>query len=182
MRTAASGWFPDMTCGSMQCGREELFAVKRVKAPTTTQSKLSSDTSTVVSIVAVSQIPNSSSQCEVIVALKSGQVFRHEFSWFGPLLRSKTASLGEKTYVIGGDALPAKSYALKPPVAGTVPWFWGDEKLKEQMDKEVDMNNSALLDSTLAMDSGVDGSVPENVGNIFRFNCTTKTSAAGRPE
>ena len=156
--------------------------LKRVKAPTTTQSKLSSDTSTVVSIVAISQIPNSSSQCEVIVALKSGQVFRHEFSWFGPLLRNKTASLGEKTYVIGGDALPAKSYALKPPVAGTVPWFWGDEKLKEQVDKEVDMNNSALLDSTLAMDSGVDGSVPENVGGVSNllseFNCTTKTSAA----
>ena len=44
------------------------------------------------------------------------------------------------------------------------------------------MNNSALLDSTLAMDSGVDGSVPENVGGVSNllseFNCTTKTSAA----
>ena len=45
------------------------------------------------------------------------------------------------------------------------------------------MNNSALLDSTLAMDSGVDGSVPENVRGVSsllsEFNCTTKTSAAG---
>ena len=36
-----------------------------------------------------------------------------------------------------------KSYALKPPQL-TVPWFCGDEKLKEQMDKEVEANNSAL--------------------------------------
>ena len=79
--------------------------------------------------------------------IKIGQVFRHEFS-----VRSfskQSGSAKEKTYVIGGGALPAKSYALRPSVAGTVPWFWGDEKLKEQMDKEVDMNNSALLDSTL---------------------------------
>ena len=42
--------------GSMHSGTEEVFIINVVKAPTTTQSKLSSDTSTVVSIVAVSQI------------------------------------------------------------------------------------------------------------------------------
>ena len=139
--------------------------LKRVKSPITTTTSTTAttiqnnykeiDSSMVVSIIAVNQIPNSSSQCEVIVALKSGQVLRHEFSWFGPLLRNRTTSLGEKTFVIGGDALPAKSFAVKPPIAGTVPWFWGDEKLKEQTDAEEDLNNSALLDSTFAGSSSV---------------------------
>ena len=157
--------------------------LKRVKAPPpTTQNMASSDASTVVAIVAMSQIPNASSQCEVIAALKSGQVLRHEFSWFGPLLRNKTTSLGEKTFVIGGDALPAKSYAVKPPVPGTVPWFWGDEKLKEQLDKEADMNNSALLDSTIAMDSAGGANATESISGVSNllseFNGKTSTSAA----
>ena len=157
--------------------------LKRVKAPPpTTQNMASSDASMVVAIVAMSQIPNASSQCEVIAALKSGQVLRHEFSWFGPLLRNKTTSLGEKTFVIGGDALPAKSYAVKPPVPGTVPWFWGDEKLKEQLDKEADMNNSALLDSTIAMDSAGGGGATESISGVSNllseFNGKTSTSAA----
>jgi len=157
--------------------------LKRVKAPPpTTQNMASSDASMVVAIVAMSQIPNASSQCEVIAALKSGQVLRHEFSWFGPLLRNKTTSLGEKTFVIGGDALPAKSYAVKPPVPGTVPWFWGDEKLKEQLDKEADMNNSALLDSTIAMDSAGGANATESISGVSNllseFNGKTSTSAA----
>jgi hypothetical protein len=157
--------------------------LKRVKAPPpTTQNMASSDVSMVVAIVAMSQIPNASSQCEVIAALKSGQVLRHEFSWFGPLLRNKTTSLGEKTFVIGGDALPAKSYAVKPPVPGTVPWFWGDEKLKEQLDKEADMNNSALLDSTIAMDSAGGANATESISGVSNllseFNGKTSTSAA----
>ena len=157
--------------------------LKRVKAPPpTTQNMASSDASMVVAIVAMSQIPNASSQCEVIAALKSGQVLRHEFSWFGPLLRNKTTSLGEKTFVIGGDALPAKSYAKKPPVPGTVPWFWGDEKLKEQLDKEADMNNSALLDSTIAMDSAGGANATESISGVSNllseFNGKTSTSAA----
>jgi hypothetical protein len=154
--------------------------LKRVKASSTTTP--ASDASMVVAIVAMNEIPNSGSQCEVIVALKSGQVLRHEFSWFGPLLRNKTTSLGEKTFVIGGDALPSRSYAVKPPVPGTVPWFWGDEKLKEQLEEEADMNNSALLDSTIAMDAGIGSGTTESmtgVSNLLpEFSGKTNTSAA----
>ena len=104
---AASGWFRVRRGVHSVVGREEVFAVETSEGAAADDAKYG-----IIRCVhgRCNRSDESNSECKFTVrshrCVKVWASFDHEFSWFGPFTE-QSDFIREKTFVIGGDALPA---------------------------------------------------------------------------